>query len=676
MPFFHARRSRLRRSLLLPFTGIVLCWSTSLIGSEVVANADTRCEPRDEIGQMVRQHRLSRPLQAIQIGSDYLKSNAADLSRAIVAFDVAFAHGDAGQFDAAFALIENYLPVVTDSQHQACIAHAYSAIGAIYNNAEDYEDAFKWNEMALALRQRIGDEERVAGSLNNIGLNYLYLHQIELAEESFTAALAIWENVQRADKAALALSNLAQVDLASGRLEQSLQRQHEALRVFEQNNEVYAITEAKLFIAKTLLAMQQPAQALPIAQEAETLAANQHLRPLYNQTRLVVAQALHDMGRIAQAQLILEQQVAELDDSLQPRAKHDAYALLVALYQQHNNSNKALLALQHQYQLSQKLFSRLSTIRMSNARINFIVTSKQQEIERLTHDKQVAELAHEQQQSQMLIWFLALGGIVAVVVSVYSIRQHRRELLRQQQVSERLSELDKLKNAVLANTSHELRTPLNGIIGLSELIQQSAEAEEVRNFAALILDSGHRLNAVVDDLLTYSQLANNALMVQLSVVDVPDLLDDVCRHFEWQCIGKKLLLAQHYQPSLPPVRADAERLRQVLYNLLSNAVKFTEKGAITIDAVAQDDVVKFSISDTGIGIDAEKQARIFLSFEQADANTSRRFQGLGLGLAICQALIEKMSGKIGVMSTPGIGSTFWFTLPIASAHLHVVPLAN
>ena len=232
-----------------------------------------------------------------------------------------------------------------------------------------------------------------------------------------------------------------------------------------------------------------------------------------------------------------------------------------------------------------------------------------------------------------------------------------------------LKRLEALKDEFLANTSHELRTPLNSIIGISESLIDGATGElsaQTSSNLAMIANSGRRLSNLVSDILDFSQIANDKLVLHLKAVGLKEIVDLIlilCRPL----MGKKeLQLVNAIALELPAVRADEDRLQQILYNLIGNAIKFTERGRVEIEAQQQESEVIVRVADTGIGIAPNKRDRIFESFTQAEGNTRREYGGVGLGLSVTKKLIELHEGEIWVDSVMGRGSQFSFTLPLAT----------
>ncbi len=242
-----------------------------------------------------------------------------------------------------------------------------------------------------------------------------------------------------------------------------------------------------------------------------------------------------------------------------------------------------------------------------------------------------------------------------------------------------LQRLDRLKDEFLANTSHELKTPLNGVIGIGESLLNGI-AGKLPTIAdqnlSLIVYSAQRLSHLVKDILDFSKLKHQDIQLQLKPVGIKETTEivvTVCRN----SIGNKALeLVNAVPENLPAARADENRLQQILHNLVGNAIKFTEVGKIEITAIAHNDRLVMSVSDTGIGIPEDKLERIFESFEQADGSIARTYGGTGLGLAITKKLVELHGGMISVNSVLGSGSTFTFTLPISQEQPEQIQSSN
>jgi two-component system, sensor histidine kinase RpfC len=243
-------------------------------------------------------------------------------------------------------------------------------------------------------------------------------------------------------------------------------------------------------------------------------------------------------------------------------------------------------------------------------------------------------------------------------------------LKRISEAQEKAEEANRAKSSFLANMSHEMRTPLNGIIGVADLLQATQLSTAQNDLMRLLRHSVVLLRSLVDDVLDISKIEAGRLTIEITDFDLYATLNGIIRMMRPHAEAKGLAMRAMVDPAIDyQVRGDPHHLRQVLINLLTNAVKFTERGRIDVSVTLLNETaegfrVRFSVSDTGIGIAPDAQKRIFEQFVQGDSSTTRRYGGTGLGTAIARQLVELMGGSIGLQSTPNVGTTFWFDLPL------------
>ncbi|OME85282.1 histidine kinase [Paenibacillus sp. FSL A5-0031] len=271
--------------------------------------------------------------------------------------------------------------------------------------------------------------------------------------------------------------------------------------------------------------------------------------------------------------------------------------------------------------------------------------------------------------SQVSVVYYPIDIIAAIIgFSTYWLKQFFRNTKENKVLNEQLKKADKLKDQFLANTSHELRTPLHGIMNIAQTVVTKEKGQmntKSVNDMELLIRISSRMSHMLGDLLDVARLKEHRIVLQQEPLQIQSIVPGIVSMLKFMIEGKPIQLHVNIAESLPWVMADEKRLVQILYNLLHNALKYTEEGSITISAEIQNGIAVIHVSDTGVGMNKETQARVFLPYEQGIYGITDG-RGIGLGLSICKQLVELHGGVLSVRSALGKGSIFSFQLPLAN----------
>lgn len=504
----------------------------------------------------------------------------------------------------------------------------YNNIGNVFTAIRGFDRAIEYFQKLEVLAVRQNDQVSVANAYHGMGNALSSLERWDDAERAWLHADEIY--MQRTEHAdvlsyrALLYGALAEQKLKLKSFEEALKYSERRLRLIEHD-------ETKIWRGEALRTHSRIYKAKGEWQTAKRYLdlAERAANPVGNVT----------LGKIYREQSELLSLMKEFEQAL-------VYAEKYRVFMETSYSNEAAM-------------------RASVMEAAFQGEKKQREIDNLAAQNEIQKIQVERHRYMVLL----ATGVAFVILGMmafwfYRVRANAR-LEEQRQLNAKLTELDKVKTRILANTSHELRTPLNGIVGLSELLLLAELSDDERHHVQMIADCGRSLSAVVDDLLTFASLPERTTPERREVFALGPMVEELLALHRSGVHNRSVRLVNQINDDVPKVLATPYRVKQILTNLIGNALKFTTAGSVHLSAERQGDLLKISVTDTGIGIPDDKLEVIFEAFSQVDNSASRSYPGVGLGLTIVKELVERHGGEMGVESELGIGSIFWFTLPLA-----------
>ena len=537
----------------------------------------------------------------------------------------------------AYQQAHNIFQTIGETRSQSI---ALVSIALLYQEADDRKNALRYYKQALDAYN--GDPSLLLSIYGNRGIIFGDLHQFLQAQNEFVKALAIARSLKSPMLEAMTLRNLARMQLNAERLG---------------------------------AADRTIAQGFAIANGDDTgMTAKQFL--------VLSARSALLHGRLAEAERLIKRAFAGVDLSTTMITFREAHLAAYEIYKRAGNQGLALAHLEALKRLEDETSKLAASTNTALAAAQFDFANQELNIEKLKRaelQRNIKDARQRAEAQQAIFAGLAVATLVIVALLAFglvTLRRSRNEVraanIDLERTNDALGKALAAKTEFLATTSHEIRTPLNGILGMTQvMLADDTLTDPVRDRIGVVHGAGVTMRALVDDILDVAKMETGNLTLEQVPFDLQATLREVSRLWEEQARAKGLSFALDLADCPGFIEGDPARLRQIVFNLLSNALKFTERGSVTIRAgqevAAGQPTLVLSVADSGIGIAPDKFGLIFESFRQADAGTTRRFGGTGLGLGICQNLARAMGGDVTVASVPGEGSTFTLRLPLILA---------
>ena len=546
-------------------------------------------------------------------------------------------------------------------------------IALLYVEIGEYDKAIQHALDALKYHEEWEDKRGKASTLNSLGIIHKEQKNFLKARSYFDQAMELAEEENYQDLVATLLNNLGNTYGGLGQPEEKLRYLRWALQVEQELGNKNGIATALVNLAITLRAQGNYQSAIEHLSKSKTIYADLGAENEIANCNIELGKVFLQLKRYDEARKHLIQGLETASRGSNLVLMEAAHRGLSNTYRALHNYPLAFLHLEALQAVRDSLYNRDKNEQIIDIQARYDFEKSQSEIQQLRAEQVEQELRiSEERRMRNLI-----GGISTSIALFFlglylfiRFQRERREAEQEKQRAQKLEQIDQLKDQFLANTSHELRTPLNGIIGLAESLRNGIAGElpmKVSQNLELIISSSRRLFNLVNDILDFSKLENQDITLVRTALDLSAATDIVLLLSQPLTGDKDIQLLNEIPADTPRVFADENRVQQILINLVGNAVKFTETGTVRVRAETIDGMVRISITDTGIGIPPDMHQAIFKSFEQADGSNSRKHGGTGLGLAITKQLVELHQGDIRVDSELGRGSTFSFTLPIATS---------
>jgi len=557
------------------------------------------------------------------------------------------------------------------------IANTLNNIANIYLEAGDLEKSKELHFKSLEARKALDVKPAMAESYNSIGNLYLLKSEYDEAREYFNKALSLNQQLGIKRSEAESLQYLGDLSTRLNEFSTAIQHYQQALVLTSEMTDDDRSVGLLVKLAKIASEQKNFSLASTYLERAQRLAERLRNYDLLEEVLSELAQISINQKHYEEAYQFAVRALALADDLDNNIKRQSAYFTLSKIFEERGGKEKALEYFTEYKRVSEELLKQQTQQQINVAQSRYDFERKQIENERLRHENQlreehIARIAAEKQaeasDKKFERWSWAVMILSFSLVIIFLIYRHlqRKQLESERQVQAKMQHLQELKNEFLRMVSHELNTPVSGLVGGIELMKQEKANQELVH---IVQSSTHRIRSLVEDIVDYTKFKLKGGEVELESVDLVDNFEELLTRFRCMASDKGLEFEWNINKNVPNAcQYAAEIVTIVCSKLLDNAIKFTQKGSVVVDidfdTTNEYEQIIVKIADTGIGMDSESTQRIFNLFHQENTGLSRAYDGMGLGLALCDYLITVIGAQITVESSLGKGSQFTFTFPV------------
>lgn len=583
---------------------------------------------------------------------------------AYTTIDIGNIYFDLGKIDVARQYYEKVIAMQGDEDISKAKSVALNNIGLLFYETKNFKEALQKFQESLDLRKKMDDSSFVAHSYNYLGNVYTKLKELDSAEKYYNLSLALYKKINAIAEAGRVMMNIGKLYMEKSDKQKSIEYRQNAIELFIKNNKLYPAADAMTELAEFHKSDNNISEAINHSLRAYSISTENK----YSAIRQHALKLLSDLSLMK------------------------------------NDVNEAYNYLKIYDDLKDSIAQQEAQRKIVNLEFSNELQRRDREMSSMKAENQLKELAIDNQKRRntfLLIITIVIFVLLMVIFFAFRLQKRSLKILQDrnkviddnnkkielsmimlEDAKEEAERNARIKSEFLSIMSHELRTPMNAVLGMTQVImEENPRKDQLENLETIKI-SAENLLSIINDILDYNRLESGKIFLDKKDFSLKMLMENLFKIFSFSIKQKGLVLNYTYDENLSECFiGDKIRIGEVLTNLIGNAIKFTDKGSINVDIKkigikANSSLIRFSVTDSGIGISQQNISNIFDSFTQEKTDTKRKYGGTGLGLSIVKKLLELMDGKIYVESKVGVGSKFYFEIELENSDKKFEPVAE